>query len=108
MQRLLGYMAYKTVDTKSNISSHEKLVGTQDALVAENPETVRKSDFCKNVQNPTSSVVRPENISSIFWSQIQLGVLQSKRTHVILTGDYGVGKTFLLKVIIQHLSIQLS
>ena len=92
VNRVVGYMAYKTVDVKSNIKSHEKLAGTQDAFVAENPGPVRES-------------VHPESISSIFWSQAQMNVFQSKRPHVILSGDYGAGKTFLLKVIIQYLNI---
>ena len=92
VHRTLGYMAYKKVDQRANITNHNKLVGTTAALVGENP----------------ASIVDPENITTIFWSQIQMGILQSKRPHVILAGDYGTGKTFLLKVIIQHLTNQLT
>ena len=90
IHRTLGYMAHKKVDLRSNITNHEKLVGTTVAVVGENPKAI--------ALNPKD----PKNIISIFWSQIQLGVLQSKHSHVILAGDYGTGKTFLLKVIIQY------
>ena len=34
----------------------------------------------------------------LLWSKDQLNVIQSKETHVVLNGDYGSGKTFILKV----------
>ena len=111
VHRMLGYMALKPVNNKSNISMkkanqkaieiHKKLVGKANR---ENHEKLVGTPNAVDAENPTS-VVDQENIISIFLSQAQMGILHSKRPYVILTGDYGTGKTFLLKVIIQHLNI---
>ena len=40
----------------------------------------------------------PSNNCFIIWKKDQLAVMQWEKTHVILNGDFGSGKTFLLKV----------
>ena len=59
---------------------------------------IKITGVAKGIDAEQTDVDDPDNICSIFWSKQQLDILHSQYPYVILTGDFGTGKTFVLKV----------
>lgn len=90
--RILGFSSVEksfkdsTLSLTMNREEHEQaMIGTKTGLASEAP-TSGQTHICS-----------PDTY--IYWRKRQLDVLKSKGLRVLLNGDFGTAKTFILKVV---------